>query len=100
MVDVVVNEDLLRRNYGLLDRMQLLRYVEAGPLLLEHRDDGPQVAFRAPQAIEDVGVSLVKHGFRHVQSISPPGGYAKRALLDLQVPELMIAISLLAIGIF
>ena len=44
MIDVVVNQLLLRRRDGTLDCVQLLRHIQAGPIVRQHRDHVLKVA--------------------------------------------------------
>lgn len=53
VVDVVVDQGLLRRRDRLLDGVKLLGEINAGPLVLHHLDDGPHMPLGAFQAFDD-----------------------------------------------
>jgi hypothetical protein len=59
MLDVVVDQRMLGVRHRAFDRVQLLREIEAGPAVLDHRDDRAQVSFRALQPLDDSGVTCV-----------------------------------------
>ncbi|MFT6568572.1 MAG: hypothetical protein ACJAWY_000261 [Sphingomonas echinoides] len=64
MVDMVVDECPLGARDSVLDRLKLLRDVDAGALLLDHPDDTAQMAGGPIQAFDDsrvTGVSIVSH---------------------------------------
>lgn len=77
MVDVIVNQRLLRLADGLLDGMELLRQVEAGAAVQEHLDHLVKVTFCALQTLEDSRVSYVHMIIGHGKHVSPRGGYDK-----------------------
>lgn len=53
VADVIVDQRLLRRVDGALDRLQLLRQFHAGPFRFQHLDDAGKVAVRAFEAFDD-----------------------------------------------
>src|SRR6266404_5419410 len=74
VVNMIVDQGLLRLADGLLDRMKLLRQVEAGTPIAEHLDHLMKMAFGPLQALDDIGMSFVNvilcHGPKHI----PLGG--------------------------
>ncbi len=50
MVDMIVDEGALRARHGLLDRIELLRDVDAGVPLLDHGDDAAEMPRGSVQA--------------------------------------------------
>ena len=64
MIDMIVDKRALRAGDGVLDRLKLLREIDAGSLLLDHPDDAAQMAGRTVQPLDDgrvTGVSIVRH---------------------------------------
>src|SRR5262249_11923955 len=61
MIDVIVDQGLFCLADGLLDGVQLLRHVETGARLLDHRDDAPQMPFGPLQPLDDVGMAAMYH---------------------------------------
>lgn len=64
MVDMIVDECPLGASYGILDRLKLLRDVDARPLFLDHGDDAAQMAPGPIQSLNNrrvTGVSFVSH---------------------------------------
>jgi hypothetical protein len=64
MVDMVVDECPLGAGYGIFDRLELLRDVDARALFLDHADNAAQMARGAIEALDDsrvTGVSVVSH---------------------------------------
>ncbi len=78
MVHVVLDQRSLRCAERLLHRVQLLRDLEARTLPLDHGDDGPQMPFGAPQALDDFRMGLVKNALAHELILSPWIGYVNR----------------------
>ena len=74
MIDVIVDQRLLRLADGLLDGMELLRQVEAGAAVREHLDHLVKVTFGALQTLKDSGVSYVNMIIGHGKHVSPQGG--------------------------
>jgi hypothetical protein len=62
MVDVVVDQGLLRARNGALDRVQLLDELKARPFGFHHGDDAVEVAGSTLQGLENLRVSLVELG--------------------------------------
>ena len=56
MLDMVVDQLALGVAHGLLNSMQLLREIETGPPLLNHRNDRPDVTFGSLEALGDRGM--------------------------------------------
>lgn len=64
MVDMIVDERALGAGDSILHRLELLREIDAGPLLLDHPDDTAQMAGRTVQPLDYgrmTGVSIVRH---------------------------------------
>jgi hypothetical protein len=64
MIDMIVDERALGAGDGVLDRLELLREVDAWALLLDHPDDAAQMAGSTIQALDDgrvTGVSIMRH---------------------------------------
>src|ERR1700722_6855587 len=75
MVDVIMDQRLLRIHDRALDGLQLLGQLDAWPAILDHLDDHLQVAVGALEALDDLGMVLVDHGFplsRGEDSNDPP----------------------------
>ena len=95
MIDVIMNEPSLCLRDSLLDRIQLLRQIEAAATFIEHRDDTANMPLRPLEAFDDIRMSLMGMHFRHAVSLIPPGGigqgmklaYVVRSLLRLFVSE-------------
>jgi hypothetical protein len=62
MIDVIVDQRLFGVVDRVLDRLQLLSKLEAGPPAFDHVDDRLKMPFRAPEATDDLGMVLVLHG--------------------------------------
>ena len=60
VIDVVVDQGLLRRRDRLLDGVKLLGEINAGPLILHHLDDGPYMPLSALQALDDFGMRRMR----------------------------------------
>ena len=76
MIDVIMDQRLLRLTEGLLDGMELLRQVETGAALRKHLDHLVKVTFGPLEPLDDSGMCFVNMFF-HDQDSIPPGGYAK-----------------------
>ena len=76
VIDVIVDQRLLRLADRLLDGMKLLRQVETGAAVREHLDHLVKVTFGALQALDDSGMSFVNMIFHDRDSI-PPGGISQ-----------------------
>ncbi len=74
MIDMVVDEDPLGIDDGLLDRLQLVGDIKAGFSGLDHRDHCPQVAFGAFQPGDEGWVACVDMRVCHTVRLSPPRG--------------------------
>lgn len=64
MVDMVVDKRPLSAGDSVLDRLELLRDVDARALFLDHPDDTAQMAGGPIQAFDDsrvTGVSIMSH---------------------------------------
>lgn len=64
VIDVVVDEGPLGACDGILNRLELLRDINAGTLIFDHYDDAAKVAGRAVQPLDDrrvTGVSVMGH---------------------------------------
>lgn len=64
MVDMIIDQRALRACDRILNCLQLLGDIDAGPLLINHCHDGPQVAGCPVEAFNDrrvAGVDLVSH---------------------------------------
>ena len=64
MIDVVVDERPLGAGKSSLDRLELLRDIDAGPLLLDHPNDAAQMTGSPVQPLDDrrvTGVSVMGH---------------------------------------
>src|SRR4030081_3630199 len=68
VTDVVVNQGLLGVLDRALDRLQLLRNLQARPVLLDHFDDHVKMAVGAPEPLDNRGMLMMRH------SASYPGG--------------------------
>jgi hypothetical protein len=77
VVDVIVDQRLLRLADRLFDRMKLLCQIEAGAAFAEHLDNPVKMAFRPLQPLDDIGMSFVNVIMCHEQKVSPLGGYGK-----------------------
>ena len=55
MVDMIVDERALGAGDGVFDRLELLRNIDAGALLLDHADDAAQMTGGAVQPLDDRG---------------------------------------------
>src|SRR5829696_9021997 len=77
MVEMVLDERLLRLADRLLDGVQLLCKLEAGPACLDHLDDAAQMALRTAQPLGDVGMRLMQELIRHKVSPIPPEGISQ-----------------------
>ena len=78
MLDVIVNQCFLGIINGILDCLQLLGKLGAGPTLLDHSDDRLQMPLGPPEPPYDLGVILVLHGavpvLKPLTAVSPEGG--------------------------
>jgi len=64
MIDVIVDECALGAGDSILDRLELLSDIDAGPLLLDHPDDAAQMTGSSVQPLDDrrmTGVSVMSH---------------------------------------
>src|SRR6266540_1780485 len=86
MVDVVVNEGALRIGDRLFDRMQLLGEVKTRAPCFDHLDDAAEVAFRAPQPLNDVWVCCVESFICHTDILS---WGVDMSSVDLPTPSLL-----------
>jgi hypothetical protein len=59
MVEVILDQRLLRLLDRLLDRMQLLRDIEARATVLDHLHHAREVAVRALQPFDDRGMGVM-----------------------------------------
>ena len=62
MIDMIVDEGALGAGDGALDGLELLRDINAGPLVLDHADDAAQMTGSAVEPLDDrrvTGVSVV-----------------------------------------
>lgn len=69
MVDVIVNQRLLRLIDRFLDGMELLRQVKTGTAVREHLDHLVKVTFGTLEALDDSGmrsVNMIIHGHDHI----------------------------------
>lgn len=71
MIDVIVNQCLLRLADRLLDGVQLLRQIETGATVGKHRDHLMQVTFGALQTLNDTRMSYVNVIVCHPKDVSP-----------------------------
>jgi hypothetical protein len=62
MIDVIVDQRLLGVVDRVLDRLELLSKLEAGPPAFDHVANRLKVPFCAPEAPDDLGMVLVLHG--------------------------------------
>src|SRR6266568_8757931 len=76
VIDVIVNQRLLAPPDGFLNGVELLSQIEARSALLDHGNDAPQMALRAPQPLHDLRVALVNESI-HAGIISPRMGSIK-----------------------
>lgn len=74
MVHVIVDQGPLGVHHRLLDRMKLLRDLEAGLAVLDHADHGPQMTVGAFQPSDHGGMGCVDMGLCHRRTVSPLGG--------------------------
>ena len=61
---MIVDERALGAGDGVLDRLELLREVDAWAFLLDHPNDATKMTGSAVQALDDgrvTGVSIVRH---------------------------------------
>jgi len=72
VIHVIVDQGSLGVRDGLLDRLHLLRDLEAGPSRLDHVDHRPQVAVGAFQPGDQGGMACVHMGLCHGRILSPP----------------------------
>ena len=70
MVDVIVDQGLLGRRHGLLDRMKLLGEIQTRSPTLDHGDGLAQMTLGALQPIDDLGVGFVDD-VSHEAMLSP-----------------------------
>ena len=59
-VDVIMDQGFFRFRHRAFDRLELLRQFEAGPLVLDHSDQGMQMPGRPLQAIENLAVTSMR----------------------------------------
>src|SRR5262249_51616365 len=88
MIDVIVDQRLLGVVDRVLDRLQLLSKLQAGPPAFDHVDGRLKMPFRAPEAADDLGMVLVLHGPVPVLGpipVSPRGGQSRTAPRFLSV---------------
>jgi hypothetical protein len=62
MIEVVLDECIVRLGDGLFDGMKLLADVEARATGFDHLDDASQMAISAPQSFDDVQVASMRLG--------------------------------------
>jgi hypothetical protein len=62
MIDVIVDQRFLGVVDRVLDRLELLSELEAGPPPFDHADDRLKMPLRASEAADDLGMVLVLHG--------------------------------------
>ena len=62
IVNVVMDIELFGFSDGLLNRVELLGNFEASAAAFDHRDDGAKMTLGPFQAVNDRGVSAVRHG--------------------------------------
>ena len=74
MVHVIVDQRPLGVGDGLLDRLQLLRDLEAGLAVLDHADHGPQMTVGTFQPGDQGGMGCVDMGLCHRKTLSSLGG--------------------------
>ena len=77
VIDVVVNQCFLCVGNGLLNRMQLLREIEAFSARLDHLNDGSKVTFSATKPLDQIGMRQVQVFGSHGQNLSYGWGYGK-----------------------
>ena len=78
MIDVVVDQGPLGFSKGLFDRVKLLGEIETGSSFIEHFDDATEMALGPLQPLDDIRMGFMNVVVRHVQSVSPRGGYGNR----------------------
>src|SRR5262249_30091990 len=91
MIDVIVDQRLLGVVDRVLDRLQLLSKLDAGPPAFDHADDRLKMPFRAPEAADDLGMVLVLHGPLPVlgpHTRIPPGRTVKNGAKVLECRRL------------
>ena len=64
MINVIVDQNLLRLGDGLLNGMKLLRQIQARSLLLDHPNDMAKMSFGSPQPPDDFRVRQVDMAVR------------------------------------
>ena len=79
VVDMVMDQRPLRLGNGPLDGMELRGKIDAGSTFLDHADDPAQMSLGALQPGGDGRMACVCVIFWHISSLSPPGGWGKRA---------------------
>ena len=78
MVDVIVDQSLLRIKDRTFDSLQLLRNLQTWPAFLDHIDDCPQMAVGTLQPSNYLGMAMVHHHF----FLIPLGGLIESSLED------------------
>jgi len=76
VIDVIMNQRFFCLPNGLLNGVELLSQVEARSTFLDHGNDAPQMALRAPQPLHDLRVTPVNDSI-HAGIISPRMGSIK-----------------------
>ena len=64
MIDVVIDKRALGAGDSILDRLELLRDIDAGPLLLDHPNDAAKMTGSPVQPLDDrrmTSVSVMSH---------------------------------------
>ena len=64
-VDVVMDQGFFRFCHRAFDRLELLGEFQAGPLVLDHSDQGMQMSGRALQAIENLAMTSMHWALCH-----------------------------------
>ena len=71
---MILNQGPFGLGNRLLNSMELLRDVGAGPLRLDHPDHAEKMPVGTFQPLYDIGVGCMGRVFYHRETISPLGG--------------------------
>ena len=74
MIHVVMDQGALGVRDGLLDRLHLLRDLEARLSRLNHADYGTKMPIGALQPCDEGGMGCVQMGLCHKRTLSSPRG--------------------------
>lgn len=84
VIDMIVDQNPLGIGHGLFDGPKLLGDIDAGPMVFEHGNHGPQVAIGTFQPGNEGRMACMKVWFCHSGSSIPPGGLRQGSAGALQ----------------